>query len=431
MRTITNAIFADATRKGGLEKVERFLPAAGRLYAQGRNFDHGRQDRHNVSALSPYLRHRLITERELLDGVLSCHSPTAAEKFIQEVFWRGYFKGYLEAHPQIWRRYCGARDHLIQSLAVDAPLAKRYQRAVSGMTGIDCFDAWVEELVETGYLHNHARMWFASIWIFTLKLPWELGADFTYRHFLDGDPASNTLSWRWVGGLHTRGKTYLARAANIREYTNGRFDPKGLAADAIALEEQVFEPGHKVGRERTPAPTGPALYLLTEEDLHPETLVCGTSEIRAVIGTHDVLGRSPLAVSDPVRGFTEAALADGLSRATTHFKTEPAQRIDLSAPSLIRLARQHEVSRLVTAYAPVGPINDRLASLKPLLAEEEIALTFIDRPEDLAIWPHATKGFFKVKEQIPRLLRDLGIGAALSDQGDLFQTPTPRTKAHR
>jgi deoxyribodipyrimidine photo-lyase len=66
----------------------------------------------------------------------------------------------------------------------------------------------VQELVETGYLHNHARMWFASIWIFTLRLPWELGADFFLRHLLDGDAASNTLSWRWVAGLHTKGKHY-------------------------------------------------------------------------------------------------------------------------------------------------------------------------------------------------------------------------------
>ena len=431
MPTITTAMFADATRMGGLNRVERFLPAAGRRYAQGRNFDYGRQDRHNVSALSPYLRHRLITERELLEGVLSRHSPTAAEKFIQEVFWRGYFKGHFEAYPEIWSRYCLTRDQLVESLANDAPLAKRYQRAISGMTGIDCFDAWVEELVETGYLHNHARMWFASIWIFTLKLPWELGADFTYRHFLDGDPASNTLSWRWVGGLHTRGKTYLARAANIREYTNGRFDPKGLMPDAIALEEPVFGPIQTVRREPTPTPTGPALYLLTEEDLHPESLACGTSDIRAVIGMHHVQGRSPLTVSDAVLGFTEAALADGLTRASTHFNTAAEQRIDPSAADLIGLARHYGVSRIVTSYAPVGPVSDRLACLRPLLAEEEIALTFIDRPEDLAIWPHATKGFFKVKEQIPRLLRDLGIESTLSDQGDLFNASSPRTRAHR
>ena len=63
-------------------------------------------------------------------------------------------------------------------------------------------------------------MWFASIWIFTLNLPWELGANFFYKNLLDADPASNTLSWRWVAGLHTEGKFYLARQENIEKFSN-------------------------------------------------------------------------------------------------------------------------------------------------------------------------------------------------------------------
>jgi deoxyribodipyrimidine photo-lyase len=73
--------------------------------------------------------------------------------------------------------------------------------ATFGRTGIACFDQWTGELLETGYLHNHARVWFSSIWIFTLRLPWKLGADFFIRFLNDGDSASNTLSWRWVAGL--------------------------------------------------------------------------------------------------------------------------------------------------------------------------------------------------------------------------------------
>ena len=68
----------------------------------------------------------------------------------------------------------------------------------------------VKELKETNYLHNHARMWFASIWIFTLDLPWQLGAEFFMKHLYDGDAASNTLGWRWVAGIQTQGKNYLA-----------------------------------------------------------------------------------------------------------------------------------------------------------------------------------------------------------------------------
>ena len=78
-------------------------------------------------------------------------------------------------------------------------------------------------------------MWFASIWIFTLRLPWALGADFFLRHLIDADAASNTLSWRWGAGLQTVGKTYLARTENIARYTNGRFAPRGLAHDGTQL----------------------------------------------------------------------------------------------------------------------------------------------------------------------------------------------------
>ena len=97
-------------------------------------------------------------------------------------------------------------------LAANAGLRLAFGRAVDGRTGIDGFDDWARELTATHWLHNHARMWFASIWIFTLRLPWALGADFFMRHLIDGDPASNTLSWRWVAGLHTRSKPYAARA---------------------------------------------------------------------------------------------------------------------------------------------------------------------------------------------------------------------------
>jgi len=228
-----------ATRTAAIERLEAFVRGGLRHYATSRNADLGPTDRSNVSTLSPYLSHRLILETDVLRAVLERYSLSQAEKFVQEVFWRGYFKGWLEHHPTVWFAYRQSVLSLRDELERDRSLKSRYESAIAGQTGIGCFDAWARELAAEGYLHNHARMWFASIWVFTLDLPWQLGADFFLRRLLDGDAASNTLGWRWVAGLHTRGKTYLARPDNIRKYTVGRFnpDPSLLASAAEPLVE--------------------------------------------------------------------------------------------------------------------------------------------------------------------------------------------------
>jgi hypothetical protein len=420
VKTRPNSKSFAPTRDAALERLAAFLPAAGSFYANRRNTDYGPIDRSNVSMLSPYIRRRLITEREVLDGVLARHSLRSAEKFVQEVFWRGYFKGHLETRPEIWHRYAAMRDRQLAAVADGGGLSRAYRRATAGQTGIACFDAWVEELVETGYLHNHTRMWFASVWIFTLKLPWELGADFTYRHFIDGDPASNTLSWRWVGGLHTRGKTYLARPDNIYEHTNGRFRPTNLAEEAIVLEEPDLPAALPIRPAEAAAPAGRAILLLTEEDLHPESLALEGADIHAVVVPQSVCERSPGAVHGPVALFTDGALRDGADRAIRRFGCSGGMLERLSVDELVNAARVHGVTRVITPFAPVGLVADLLAVVKPGLARDGIELIEIRRPEDSAIWPRSTKGFFSLKERIPDLIRDLRIGQPTSSEPDLF-----------
>ena len=222
------------TRTEALDRLRAFLPHAGRDYAARRNYD--LPGHPHVSLLSPYLRHRLITETEVLEATLARFSLSTAEKFVQEVFWRTYWKGWLEMRPGVWVDYRTGVRAALDRVQTEAGLRRDWEAACSGDTGIDAFDHWARELTATGYMHNHARMWFASIWIFTLRLPWQLGADFFLRHLLDGDPASNTLSWRWVAGLQTRGKHYLARPGNIARYTDGRFEPVGLNIAAGPLD---------------------------------------------------------------------------------------------------------------------------------------------------------------------------------------------------
>ena len=189
------------TRTAALARLEEFLPAAGR-YAAERNYV--REGHDNVSRISPWVQKRLLLESEIVAAARDRWSFPAVEKFVQEVYWRTYWKGWLEQRPAAWTRWSEAVPRLRASLTAEQ--RSTLAAALAGRTGIAGFDAWAKELVATGYLHNHARMWFASIWIFTLKLPWELGAAFFYEHLLDGDVASNTLSWRWVAGLQTRGR---------------------------------------------------------------------------------------------------------------------------------------------------------------------------------------------------------------------------------
>lgn len=394
-----------ATRAAGLARLDAFLPHAGRAYAARRNHA---VDAPTVSGLSPYLRRRMVTEREVLARVLTRHDETAAEKFIDEVFWRAHFKGRLEGQPEIWTRY---RQSLAQDRAAldrDPALARRYADAVAGRTGIDAFDAWVAELEATGYLHNHARMWFASIWSHTLGLPWALGAGFMLARLLDGDPAANTLSWRWVVGLHTPGKTYLARADNIARYTAGRFQPQDLAPDAPSLEEPPFaQPWTSPVLDLAP-PQGPSLLLVTEEELDPESLPPSGATVAAV-HVADAVEQDADARSRLVQDFARQALDDAVRRIAVAFPDAVIRRGPIDAEALAQAALAAGVRTIVTAHAPVGPTRDRLDALASQLAAHGLTLKSLGRPYDALTWPHGRGGFFGLKKRIPRLLDQLAL----------------------
>ena len=399
------------TRAAALARLELFTPRAGRQYALTRNSDLGPEQRDNVSGISPWLRYRLISEQEVLAGVLAEHGPKAADKFIQEVLWRTYWKGWLEQRPAVWRWFLAERDDQRQQAHADFESGKLLNEAEQGQTGIDGFDDWARELVQTGYLHNHARMWFASIWIFTLKLPWSLGADFFLRHLLDADPASNTLSWRWVAGLQTRGKTYLATADNIEYHTNGRFRPRGLA-------EKADPPDGPAPPEATGLPeahpetsvdlTGQVL-LLTPEDLNPEKLMAAAGRPAQILIAGPEAFSPDWPWGDKAQAFLDAAVEDVQTRLQNDHQL-PVRRIDsLSAMSLLGLIRPHSVERILTPYAPVGPVADVMARLHDELSVHDLGLGLVRRDWDEQAWPHATSGFFPFRKQIPELLRRAGL----------------------
>ncbi|WP_375427657.1 FAD-binding domain-containing protein [uncultured Sphingomonas sp.] len=385
------------TRAEALGRLAAFAPRAARDYAEGRNTDHGPDGPSGVSRLSPYLRRRLITEREVVAAVLERHDFAAAEKYIQEVAWRTYWKGWLEMRPEVWRRYLEERDAVRASFKGTREL----ERAEAGETGVDGFDDWARELVENGYLHNHARMWFASIWIFTLRLPWTLGADFFMRHLVDADPASNTLSWRWIAGLQTVGKTYLAMTENIERHTGGRFAPTGLATSATALTEEPVPGPSPLPRLPDLGHDEPALLLVTPEDMSPETAFDGRSFVGALV-VAGIPGDG-----DNSSAFVAATADDTAARVRARFDC-PVRMLDaLDAEALRGAAAEAGVRTIVTPYAPVGPVADALVPTAATLEASGVALVQTRRSWDERFWPHAKKGFFAFRKEIePKLARE-------------------------
>ncbi len=378
----------EPTRAAADARLAAFLPFAGKHYERHRNYDQADPTVVNVSGLSPYLRHRIMTEEEVLRAVLDAHGLKASEKFVQEVVWRTYWKGWLQMRPSVWSDYTQqvAQDH--ERLADDAELASRYHQALQGTTQIDCFDDWAGQLVTTGYLHNHARMWFASIWIFTLKLPWSLGADFFLHHLLDGDPASNTLSWRWVAGLQTRGKAYQATAENIERFTQGRYRPHGLAEDVVPLDGPVApSPKPLVPRPNLDeAMTVPSVCIAHCEDIAMAQVMRDHPQCQQLVWWHPFKDGF---ASTKVATFKQAAVDQA------RLPDEPVIT-DLTVDALETLKSSVNAYQVVMAEPTVGPLASSMSSLAD---ESACQLVHIGRDYDATLWPLATKGFFPFKER--------------------------------
>ena len=381
------------TRAAALDRLAAFAPRAGRAYAADRNLDLA--DAPSVSGLSPWLRHRAVTEAEVAGAALARHGPEGAGKFVQEVLWRTYWKGWLERRPGVWDVYRHGVRRAGDRLATEGGLRRRWEDACEGRTGIAPFDDWAAALVRDNWLHNIARMSFASIWVHTLRLPWELGADLFLRHLLDGDPASNTLSWRWVAGAQTRGKAYATTGEIVAHVTGGRYD-------AAALDAQLTPPGDVAPVDApAPPPPGPVPgdaplprggrvgLLLHEDDLHAGWLLARGLEPAGTAALLAPGGRSPRAVAGAVRAFSRALAEDAVARL-------PAPGpVTEDAAEVAAWARGFD--RVVTPYAPIGPLRSALdasgiAAVRPL------------RDWDAAAWPHATAGFFRFRRAADAIL---------------------------
>lgn len=377
-----------ATRPEALAALHAFVDGPVRSYARLRN--HIVPGHREVSRLSAAISHRLVGEAEVVRAVLAMHKPATVEKFLQEVAWRSYWKGWLEARPGVWRDFA------------DAPPGADPQASAlcAGSSGCEAMDACARELAATGYLHNHARMWWASFWIHRHNLPWRDGARFFLDHLLDADAASNTLSWRWVAGLQTSGKTYLVRRSNLEDYWP---DAPLEGLEALNGEPTPVVPPDTA--DRTARPLGgypeapgsePAVLLVHEEDLSVECTLPDSFDPRAVI-----LWRTPPR-SEARAAWMERAIADTRARLNAAFRVEPQVVDNLS--SLIKCVEIQAVRRVVMAAPCVGPVRDSLQPFREWCAASGIPIAGVRRHWDAQVFPFAKAGFFPFWNSVrPRL----------------------------
>ena len=375
-------------RDEALNRLEDFSNNNLGKYAADRNFDPGPENRNNTSLLSQYISHRIIDEQETIRAAYQKFPFKKIEKFVQEVFWRTYWKGWLEMRPQVWNDYNQDLNNLQNELN-----SSNYKEAIEGNTKIPCFNDWVLELKEFGYLHNHARMWFASIWIFTLGLPWQLGADFFLKHLLDGDPASNTLGWRWVAGLHTKGKHYLASEWNINKFSAKKYEHLNLNEQAQAKHEDRSYDIQPILFDEINSEHSLFVFHNLDCSLHLVEKEMNFNHY-AVIDFTSILKKENY--SKQVLDFK---IRSNQYLTTTLKEQFNSQTIIQNKDDLQTIIKEKNIKNIIFPYLAVGYENDFTKEIK-----KEFNIYYLARDYDKYCWQFSTKGFFKFKEQIPKIL---------------------------
>ncbi len=375
----------EASRAKALDKLNYFVENNLSEYSKLRNFDYGPGNRSNISCLSPYITHGIISEKEVIKKSLNKFSFAKNEKFIQEVLWRTYWKGWLELRPSVWTDFLIELKHIKE----DFQNNQTYKNAVEGKTSIECFNYWVNELKENNYLHNHTRMWFASIWIFTLDLPWQLGAEFFMQHLYDGDAASNTLGWRWVAGVQTQGKHYLASEWNIKKFTNNRFNNIKLNENA---PPKISEKKYSILRRdfTNPENIDQNNLIIFENNLCFETSDFQNNKFKKFYIISNKNENRCIKLSEKVLKFKSLLIQDQEQR----FKN---QSIDFE---VIDISEIKKIEKAIGLYPNIGENLDYLNS-------NTFKIDFIYRELDQHSWQYCNKGFFNFKNFIPKIVSTL------------------------
>ena len=376
------------SRTHALEQMQSFVENHLGLYARDRNFDFGPDKRTNTSCLSPYVSHGILNENEIIKTSLKQYSYTKIEKFIQEVLWRTYWKGWLERRPSVWKDFVND----LKYLKVDYESDKNLKAAVNGNTDIECFNDWVHELKDTGYLHNHTRMWFSSIWIFTLELPWQLGAEFFMRYLKDGDPASNTLSWRWTAGVQTKGKNYLAQEWNIKKFTNGRYNKVKLNENAVPIvsdKDYVQIDPELMNADYHDQKT----LIIFDNQLSFETSDFNDTKFKKILIMKNTNLTRSIELDENLMNFKNDLLVDQENRLKDHYDVEVKD---------ISFLNNLDTIDMVALYPGVGENLD-------FLNQNQIQIPYLFRSLDQMTNKYCNKGFFNFKNFIPKIISQINV----------------------
>ncbi len=371
------------SRALAIEKLNNFVEQNLFEYSRLRNFDYGPNNRSNISCLSPYITHGIISELEIIKKSLNKFSFSKNEKFIQEVLWRTYWKGWLELRPAVWTDYLNE----LKKIREEFKDITDYKKAIEGNTNIECFNEWVNELKENNYLHNHARMWFASIWVFTLELPWQLGAEFFMKHLFDGDAAANTLGWRWVAGIQTQGKNYLASEWNIKKFTNNRFNNIKLNENAPPITSNKTYAASKL-EFYNPQNLEQKNLLIFENNLSFEIGDFKDQKFKKVFLISNKNENRTIELSEKLVKFKSQLIEDQKKRLEE--KSINAEIIDLSEIQNIN----------ETSYGLYPTVGENL----DFINTNNLKIEFLYRKLDQFSWQYCNKGFFNFKNYIPKII---------------------------
>ena len=373
----------EASRAKAIDKLNIFIENNLSEYSKLRNFDFGPDNRSNISCLSPYITHGIVNELEVIDKSLKKFSFSKNEKFIQEVLWRVYWKGWLELRPNVWSDYLVELNNLRNEFKSN----QNYLNAIEGKTNIECFNQWVKELKENNYLHNHTRMWFASIWIFTLELPWQLGAEFFMQHLYDGDAASNTLGWRWVAGVQTQGKHYLASEWNIKKFTNNRFQNIQLNENASSIFNDKTYPINKKEFLNSQI-LEDKILLIFENNMTFEFSDFKEHKFKKILLISNESNRN-IKLSEKVLKFKANLLEDQKTRLIE--KSINCETININ--DLKNITEK--------VYALYPTVSENLNFIQNNQLQN---IKFLYRKLDQFSWQYCNKGFFNFKNYIPKII---------------------------